>query len=512
MKRKKLLPFVLVAVLLATTSLWLNPEKDKSPVESSPEPPSPAAASSEPRRISDIESTLSIPAPWTGDFDGMRKRRLVRILVPYNKTHYFLDKGQARGMVHDAGREFEKWLNRKYGTKTLPVRVVFIPTRRAHLLQDLIDGYGDIAAGNLTITQKREKIVEFTETGLKNISEIVVTGPATPDITSYEDFAAYPVYVRKSSSYHEHLVAFAKEHDIKLNIQPADEILEDADLLEMVNSGLLPLAVVDDHKARFWAQIFTEIQLHEDLAISRDGRIAWAIRKNSPLLKAELDAFGVEHGRRKGLANMMLKRYLGSTKYVLQAMDSQKLLRFDALIEIFRKHAAAYDLDPMLLVAQGFQESRLKQSVRSRAGAVGVMQVLPKTAASKPVQISNVDKDVDRNIEAGAKYMRYLIDTYLDDPEIDERNRLLLGLAAYNAGPGNLKKIRRKTVEMGLDRNIWFNNVEHGAAKVIGRETVQYVSNIYKYYLAYLLVDEQGGLRLQRFNQHARNSQDQQEP
>ena len=474
-------------VILAALATWLLLPRQH-----------PVAPVSEERRIEEVESTLPVPKAWSGDLDEMRQRRLVRILVPYNKTQYFLDQGQAHGIVHDAGRELEKWLNRKHGNKTLPMRVIFIPTARKHLLQDLVEGFGDIAAGNLTITPERQKIVDFAGTGIRNVAEIIVTGPGAPEVNKLADLADIPIYVRESSSYHEHLTRLAEEQGLDLDIRLADEILEDEDLLEMVNAGLLPLAIVDDHKARFWMQFFSKIEIHEDLAINQGGRIAWAIRKNSPKLFAELKEFYRVEGRKKGLSNILLKRYLGSTKYVLNATDSDEIAKFDELVDIFKEYAGTYSLDYLLLMAQGYQESRLNQSARSHAGAVGIMQVLPKTAASKPVGLKGIESDVKKNIHAGAKYLRYLMDTYLNDPAIDERNRLLLGLAAYNAGPGNLRKIRRKTTEMGLDRNRWFDNVEHGAAQVIGRETVQYVSNIYKYYLAYLLVEERRRAREKR--------------
>lgn len=448
------------------------------------------------QRIKDINSTLPIPKAWSGDLDKMLERRLIRILVPYSKTLYFLDQGRERGVVHDAGRELEKRLNRKHGSKALPIRVIFIPTAREHLLQDLVDGYGDIAAGNLTITPARQKRVDFTETGFREVSEIVVTGPGAPEIVKLEDLSGVPVHVRKTSSYYEHLKAL--EETIDLDIRLADEVLEDEDLLEMVNAGLLPLAIVDDHKAQFWTQFFDDIELREDLAIHQGGRIGWAIRKKSPKLAAELNDFGKKEGRGKGLANMLLKRYLSSTKYVLKATDSDELEKFDDLVTLFKDAAETYDLDYQLLMAQGYQESRHDQSVQSRAGAVGIMQMLPSTAAGKAVGIKGIKEDPEKNILAGAKYMRHLIDTYINDPEIDERNRLLLALAAYNAGPSNLRKMRKRAAAMGLDPNIWFNNVEHAAAAIIGRETTQYVSNIYKYYLAYVLAEERKKIHSER--------------
>ena len=141
-----------------------------------------------------------------------------------------------------------------------------------------------------------------------------------------------------------------------------------------------------------------------------------------------------------------------------------------------------------MLMAQGYQESQLDQSRRSPRGAVGIMQLLPSTAADKAVGIHGIDKDQNLNVEAGSKYLRYLIVTYLDDPAVTPRNRMLFAFAAYNAGPGNLHKFRAKAKDMGLDPNLWFGNVENAAAAIVGRETVQYVSNIYKYYVAYGLL------------------------
>jgi len=479
MQLKKQTIFVVVLALLvigAGMALWPSGEQH------------PVAQLSEQQRIEDVEMTLPLPGAWSGDLDGMLERRLVRILVPFSKTFYFLDQGQERGISYDTGMELQKWLGRKHGTKTLPIRVIFIPTSRQHLLQDLIDGQGDIVAANLTITPERQQLVDFTTPVARPVDEIVVTGPGSPSLQTLADLAGVPIHVRKSSSYYEHLVKLAKDQKLKLEITPADEALEDEDLLEMVNAGLLPLAIVDSHKAAFWVQILNDLTLHEELAVNRGGRIAWAIRKGSPKLLAELNEFGNVEGARKGLANMLLKRYLVSTRYVEKATDKAAMAKFDALHGLFKKYADQYGLDALLMMAQGYQESRLDQSVRSRAGAVGIMQILPSTAAYEHVQIEDVATDPEQNIHASAKYMRHLLDTYLADPQIDPVNRLLLGLAAYNAGPGNIRKMRAMAAKMGLDPNVWFNNVEHAAAKLIGRETVQYVSNIYKYYLAYRLV------------------------
>lgn len=486
MQRKKIIfgLFCALLIFLAGFILFISP-KTLHPTKSI----------TEKKRIGEIETTLPLPEAWIGDLDGMLERRMVRVLVPYNKMLYFHDKGRERGIVHDAGMELQKWLNRKYGRKSMPITVMFIPSSRQYLLQNLVDGLGDIAAGNLTVTPSRLAIVDFTDPHPKPVNEIVVTGPSAPLLKNVSDLEEVDIYVRKSSSYYEHLVNITEKQNLNFNLIPADENLEDEDLLEMVNAGLLSLAVVDNHKAKFWAQIFDKISLREDLIINQGSKIAWAVRKNSPRLRSELNEFRKIEGNKKGVANVLLKRYLNSISYLKSATDRNELVKFDQLLELFKKYAEMYDLDALLMMAQGYQESRLDNSVRSGAGAVGIMQLLPSTAQSDPIQINGIESDPEQNIHAGAKYMRHLLDTYLSDPNLDSTNKLLLGLAAYNAGPGNLRKLRNQAVEMRLDPNIWFNNVEYAAAEIIGRETVQYVNNIYKYYLAYRLVEQQRAYR-----------------
>jgi len=224
--------------------------------------------------------------------------------------------------------------------------------------------------------------------------------------------------------------------------------------------------------------------VHEDLAISVGGSIGWAFRKNSPTLKNIINQF-VKQGKKGTLhGNMILNRYLRDNKWAKNALDGEALGRINATEEFFKKYASQYDFDWLMLAALGFQESGLDQSVRSGAGAIGVMQVLPTTAADSNVNIDKIH-EIENNIHAGTKYLRFLRSRYFSDPEISELNQTLLAFASYNAGPAKIAKLRKEARERGLDPNVWFGNVEHIVAKKVGRETVQYVSNIYKYYIAY---------------------------
>lgn len=435
----------------------------------------------------DAPDGLEMSKPWTGDFDVMTKRRLVRILVPYSKTIYFIDKGEELGTAVEIGRAFEKALNEGRKGALEQIRLAFVPVPRDRLLPALAEGLGDLAAGGLTITDERATLVDFSTPFAGNVKEVLVTGPAAPALTKIEDLAGRDLYIRKSSSYYEHLQALNGRLEVPVNLIPAEETLEDEDLLEMVSAGLLPYAVVDDYMAQIWAKILPDITVRSDLAVNLNGEIAWAMRKNSPLLKEKADAFVASHKLGTTFGNILRKRYYTSDKMARRALSVDAQKRYEALADAFRRYGDEFGFEFFLIAAQGYQESELDQSKRSPRGAVGVMQLLPSTAADKNVGVRDIAGSADRNIYAGVKYLRFLIGTYINDEGIDDRNRVLFAFAAYNAGPGNLRKFRAKAAEMGLNPNVWFGNVENGAAAIVGRETVQYVSNIYKYYVAYTL-------------------------
>ena len=432
--------------------------------------------------------------PWIGDFDGMAERRAIRAMVVYSKTFYFLDQGRQRGVSYDLLKEFEKYVNNKLKTGTLKIEVIFIPVTRDEIIPGLVKGLADIAVANLTITPQRQKEVAFSDPWLTDVQELVVTGPAAPALVSVDDLAGKEIHVRKSSSYYESLVqlngVFKKAGKRPIRLVPADEILQDEDLLEMVNAGLIPMIVVDSHKAQFWEQIFDDIKVHPDIAVRTGGEIAWAFRRSSPELEAVVNEFVKGHKKGTLLGNMLFKRYLRDTKYVKNAASEQELKKFRAMVQYFKTYADRYDFDYLMIGAQAYQESGLDHSKRSPAGAIGVMQVLPSTAADRNVGIPDIEK-LENNIHAGTKYLRFVVDRYFQDPSIDRINRMLFAFAAYNAGPARISDLREKTAKMGLDPNVWFHNVEMAAAKEIGRETVQYVANIYKYYIVYRMLTAQ---------------------
>jgi membrane-bound lytic murein transglycosylase MltF len=324
-----------------------------------------------------------------------------------------------------------------------------------------------------------------------NVSEVVLSGPASPAVKTLDDLSGKEVFVRKSSSYYESLLAlnqrFAAQKKPGVILKLAPEVLEDEDLIEMLNAGLIALIVVDKHKADFWKQVFPAITIHDGIAVRTGGDIAWAIRKGSPQLKAAVDDFITRHGKGTTVGNTILARYLKDAKYVKNAASEAERKKFLALVDYFKKYGAEYDIDWLLMGAQGYQESQLDQNVRSPVGAIGVMQIMPATG--KDLKVGDIRK-LEANIHGGIKYMRWMIDTYYAKEPMTRLDKALFAFASYNAGPARIAQMRKEAAKRGLDPNVWFHNVEYVAADKIGAETVTYVSNIYKYYVAYSLLLE----------------------
>ena len=444
---------------------------------------------------------LTLPAKfnrWTGDFDGMAKRKVIRALVINSKTGFFYDKGRARGVTVEILEEFETFVNNKLGNPKPRVTVAYIPVVTSQLASSLNDGLGDIAATGIVISPEREKLVDFTAPVMTGVKLILVTNAAAPSPKTLDELSGQEVWATPLSLAYQSLTtlneSLRKTGKQPIKLMASDSNLTEEDLLEMTNAGLIPATVAFDFRARFWAQVYSNIRVNPDVVVRSEGDLAFAMRKGSPQLKQMLDEFFRSHQLGTTFGNMMLKRYLKDTKWVKNSTSVREMQKFNTYVNYFRKYGQEYDFDYLMLAAQGYQESMLNQDLKSRAGAVGVMQVMPKYAAAKPISITNVDQP-EPNIRAGAKMLHNITVTYFNDPKIDATNKTLLTFAAYNAGPSRIAKLRTMATGQGLDPNVWFGNVELMAAKDIGQETVQYVSNIFKYYVAYKATLEQYAIR-----------------
>ena len=378
----------------------------------------------------------SIAKPWFGDFSAMKKDGLIRVLIPYSITNYYLDNGKEKGVTFEYMREFESFLNKGIKKETAKIEIVLIPTRRDQLISGLVEGHGDIAVGNLTITPERQEKVDFSDPLLTGVKEIVITAKAAPDYTSVNDLAGKEIHVRESASYFVSLVELneklEKEGLEPVTIVTVDERLEDEDLLEMLHTSVIPAIVMDDHKAKLWLKLFDKVKMQKAIPVREGGEIAWGFRKDSPELKKVVNQFVAKSKYGTKLGNILLKRYYSDINTMINPKTAAYQKKLDELIVLFRKYGEKYDIDPMLLAAQAFQESKFNQKAKSRAGAIGIMQLLPSTAKDKNVNIRNINK-LENNIEAGAKYMRFTADHYFGDEDIPELEKILFVFASYNA-------------------------------------------------------------------------------
>lgn len=461
--------------------------------------PGPASnASNDKESMELLSETPFIRQKFTGDLDAMLQRRLIRVLVTHSKTHFFVDKGTKRGLTHDMFVEFDKELNKNLRKGQPRVFVVFVPVARDDLISALVEGRGDIAAANLTITPKRLQLVDFTDPTFTDVKEIVVTGPGAEPLTVIEDLSGREIFVRETSSFHESLQTLNSELErmgkAPVTIRFAPEEFETEDILEMVNAGIYSATIVDNHIAEFWSQVFDRIVPHPEIALRSDAQIGVMVRKDNPQLKAKLNEFLGRFPKGSLSRNLLLQKYLKNTKFVQNATSQEEMAKFNAMIELFSKYGEQYELDYLLVMAQGYQESRLDHSAKSPAGAIGVMQLLPSTG--KEMQVGDITK-LEPNIHAGVKYVRHIKHIYYADAPMDNLNKMLFTFASYNAGPNRIRQFRREAEKRDLNPNIWFNNVELIAKEKIGRETVRYVSNIFKYYIAYKMIQERDVYRKQ---------------
>jgi membrane-bound lytic murein transglycosylase MltF len=238
--------------------------------------------------------------------------------------------------------------------------------------------------------------------------------------------------------------------------------------------------------------VFADVRVHRSAALRTDGTIAVGVRKNNPQLLEAVNAWVKKYGPRTAFGNMMQRRYLENTAYVRNATAESERRKLRELVSFFQTYASMYDVDYLLMAAQGYQESGLDHSARSRVGAIGVMQIMPATG--KDLSVGDITQ-LEANIHGGVKYFRFMMDHFFENEPMDDLNKSLMTFASYNAGPGRIRQLRRETARRGLDPNVWFGNVERVVSERVGRETVQYVSNIYKYYVAYRLVSEREAAR-----------------
>src|SRR5262245_54776591 len=279
--------------------------------------------------------------PWKGDLDGILTRRMLRVAVPYSRTLYFNNKGRESGLTAELIRDFERFVNKKYKTGKRPLTVYLGPTTRDKLLRVVEEGYADIAAGNLTVTQERLKQVDFvTQTDRPVVKELVVLGPRAAPVDSVEELSGRTVHVRKGSSYYESLTdlnARLKAKGLPESVvKTVPDALEDEDMMEMAEIGLIDILIVDDWKAKMWARVLPSLRVMQTVVLRDAGHTGWAVRKGSPKLEAAIQDFDVHVAKRTGAYAYRLQQETRRINEIRDPTRSSDWTRFESMIALFR--------------------------------------------------------------------------------------------------------------------------------------------------------------------------------
>ncbi len=474
------------------------------------------AESSAPIQQASIRHSLSdrINEAFIGDLQSIRERRILRVLVSYNRTNFFHTiKGQ-RGLEHDLIKAYEKYLNRGPRKERYKTHVIFLTHPFKDLFSELLSGHGDLIASGLTITPERAFLFDFTTPYIKDVKEILVSNNNATNITRLEDLSNQQIIVVANSSYIIHIEqmnqALGRLGLPGIEIVQANPILEAEDLLEMVNAGLFDYTVVDDHIAHIYQHIYSNLNVHNNIIFHHGGQIAWALNKNLPNLKNSLNTFINTYAKPgKFLGNSIFQKYYKNPFWIKEPLSLTALDEIPCLQYYFEKYAEFYDFDWFLIASLAYQESRFQQHLVSKANAQGIMQIKRSTARSKVVDIPDI-QNLEDNIHAGIKYLAFIRDYYFNKPEYSKEDQINFSLAAYNAGPGRIRKLQREAEALGLNPNKWFYNVEALAREEIGHETVDYVTQIQKRMIGLKasmnLSKDKNQLKEQKLNEHKKSS------
>lgn len=473
----------------AAATTGLAPGEGSRTTASLPPVPEPGAQAPDAPVVVDLDARET--RPFKGDLPGIRERELLRVLVTPGRSDFFAAEGRLRGFEYELFRELSEELERERRPGTPPMQIAFVPMPAEDLIPALLAGHGDVIASSMTVTEARSAQVAFTAPYMTGVREVLVSHAGSEAPASWEDLAGERVHVSAGTSFTPGLEARSAALVARgleaLEVVETGRGLDLEDMLELVHSGALRYTVCDRHLADHWADLLDGIRVHEDLHLNADAQIAWAVRPDAPELKALLDDFAARNRKGTLIGNVLFNRYYRSTRWIANPLRLAETERLTSILEPLQAQAEAFGFEWQLIAAQAYQESGLDPAARSRSGALGLMQLLPSTGAD----MGATDLlDPEQNLEAGCRYMAWLREHFVNDPDLDEDVRVDFCLAAYNAGPSRVRRWRQAAVERGLDPDRWFGSVELLALEDVGLQPVHYVGNISKYRTLYSMLLE----------------------
>lgn len=420
----------------------------------------------------------------TSDWKQIKRRKVIRMITRNNAANYFLFKGQLLGFEYELAQQFAK-------KNKLRLEII-VPPEDEDLFDWLSQGKGDFIAASLSPTNKRlAKEIKFSRHYLKTQHQLVQRKDEEL-IIDLEQLNGRTIAIRKSSAYTE-TIKNLQDIGIKVTPEFVPEDLETEEIINRVAIGLYDLTVSDSHLLEL--EMLWRDDIQASMSLSNEKEIGWVVRNNNPSLLKAINRF--HRKNYKSLVyNLTYQKYFVNashkTKEIADKKEaSESISPYD---DIVKEYATKYGFDWKLITAQMYQESRFDPNAKSWVGALGLLQVMPRTG--KEFGFTNL-KDPQTGLHAGVKYLQWVQNRF--DEELPVKDRMWFTLASYNAGVGHVRDARRLAKKMGWNPNRWFNNVEramlllrlkkyHRRSRfgfVRGREPVAYVRKIKHHYEAY---------------------------
>lgn len=393
--------------------------------------------------------------PRANDLKQIQERGKLVVLTQSSTNSYFLYKGEAMGFEYELIREFASDLG------------VELEMRIANDINSIFDelhsGEVDLVAANLTVTSERSKRIAFTEPFIYSRQVLVQRRSNTDDyntplIRNPIDLAGKNVYVHRNSSFFSRLKNLSDEIGETINLVDAPGDIDPEQLIRLVAEGHIEYTIADEHVAKLNQGYYPSIDI--ETAVSFPQKIAWACRKDSPLLLRTLNNW-LAQSKQSSLMAILYHKYFKSIKNqqerVKSSFSSLSGGQISPYDELIKKYSMLLGWDWRLIAAQMAQESSFKINARSWAGAFGLMQLMPATAAQFGVDSASGAED---QIRAAVHYMMWL-NTYWENEIPDDEERVKFVLASYNVGLGHVIDARNLTENHGGDSTLWDDHVDY---------------------------------------------------
>lgn len=422
----------------------------------------------------------------------------VRMAIPYGQISYVNAKNQIYGIAPDLANSVGDFLTTKYQRK---VQVKIVPSPPGKLLELLDQGDADFAIDYFQEHDLQKNLGGFLVYEHPRSEKFVVVSQNNQNpIKKISDLSGQTLCVGRTTR-----ISFLNRTNSELqnsgktpiHIYQDHLVLNDKDLLQMVNDGLVDFVWVANWQAQLWKPLLPNITIHTDTAVEGGSSGDVIVSKINPDLAKDILEFAASTHLDNVLENYRQKTFIREKNVLKNPLSKNELSRFESMKMYFHRYGHEYQLDPLFLAGLGFQESLLNQNAVSPVGAIGVMQLMLETG--KSMNTGNI-YELEPNIHAGAKYINSLLQTTSPESTLPETERGFFAVAAYNSGANNVRKARELAVNMGLDPNQWFFNVEMASARLLGLETFLYVRNVYKYYVTYDVLLRKTALDQEKMN------------